>query len=138
MTLRHRLADGLFGSTVALVTAPTGVGVALGGWLAARRTETSLGGMFAGGVAGLTAALPTAAIVYLATAGAIEPVGYHEGVVHVGINTATPETFVLWQEVVLGAVCGGTLLAAGVVGGLFAGVTTTVLAECREELATAS
>ncbi|MEF8852665.1 MAG: hypothetical protein V5A44_11950 [Haloarculaceae archaeon] len=137
MAVRHRLADGLLGSIVALVTAPTGVGVTLGGWLAARRTETPLGGALAGGVAGLVAALPVGALVYLASAGAIDPIGYHEGVVHVGVNTAAPGTFALWQELAFALVTGGVLLGAGVIGGVLAGAATEVGRKRREELATA-
>ena len=134
MAVRHRLADGLLGCIVALVTAPTGIGVFLGGWLAARRSGSPLGGALTGGVAGLVAALPVATLVYLASAGAIDPIGYHEGVVHVGVNTAAPGTFALWQEVAFASVTGGVLLAAAVLGGLVAGVTTDAVDGLRAEL----
>ena len=134
MAVRHRLADGLLGCIVALVTAPTGIGVFLGGWLAARRSGSPVGGALTGGVAGLVAALPVATLVYLASAGAIDPIGYHEGVVHVGVNTAAPGTFALWQEVAFASVTGGVLLAAAVLGGLVAGVTTDAVDGLRAEL----
>lgn len=137
MAVRHRLADGLLGSIVALVTAPTGLGVALGGWLAARHSETPFGAALAGGVAGLVAAVPTAGLVYLASAGAIDPIGYHEGVVHVGVNTAAPGTFALWQEVAFASLTGGVLLSTGVLGGLIAGLATTPVEDLRMELSAA-
>ena len=137
MSVRHRLADGLLGSIVALVTAPTGLGVALGGYLAARRTTSPLGGALTGGVAGLVAAAPVATLVYLASAGAIDPIGYHEGVVHVGVNTAAPGTFVLWQEIAFASVTGGVLVGAAVFGGLLASLPTDPVAEVREELTAA-
>jgi hypothetical protein len=134
MAVRHRFADGLLGSIVALVTAPTGIGVAIGGWLAARRSGSPLGGALTGGVTGLVAALPVATLVYLASAGAIDPIGYHEGVVHVGVNTAASGTFALWQEVAIASVTGGVLLAAGVLGGLVAGLATAPVDDLRAEL----
>jgi ABC-type hemin transport system substrate-binding protein len=48
--------------------------------------------------------------------GAIEPVGYHRGIVHVGVLTASPDAVVLWQEVGLSAVLTvtvGTFAVAG-------------------------
>jgi hypothetical protein len=134
MAVRHRLADGLLGSIVALVTAPTGIGVFLGGWLAARRSGSPLGGALTGGVAGLAGALPVAGLVYLASAGAIDPIGYHEGYVHVGVNTAAPGTFALWQELALASLTGATVLGAGVLGGLLAGLAATAVGDLRAEL----
>lgn len=137
MAVRHRLADGLLGSIVALVTAPTGLGVALGGYIAARRTTTPFGGALAGALTGLVATVPVAALVYLASAGAIDPVGYHEGVVHVGVNTAAPGTFALWQEVALASITGGVLVGAAVLGGFLAGIQANPVAEVRDELTAA-
>jgi len=134
MAVRHRLVDGLLGCIVALVTAPTGIGVFLGGWLTARHSGSPLGGALSGGVAGLVAALPVATLVYLASAGAIDPIGYHEGVVHVGVNTAAPGTFALWQELVFASLTGGVLLAAGVLGGLVATLATAAVEDLRAEL----
>jgi hypothetical protein len=56
MAVDDRLTGGLFGSIVAVVTAPTGIGAALGGWLAARRTRTARGSVLAGAATGLAAA----------------------------------------------------------------------------------
>lgn len=126
-----RLADALLGSIVALVTAPLGVGPALGGYIAGRNAGTTVGGTVAGAVAGTVGALPWVYLVYLASAGAIEPIGYHEGWVHVGVNTAAPETFVLWQEVALAGLVGAVLVGAAVVGGFVAGLDVDVVGELR-------
>jgi len=136
MGVIHRLTDGLLGSIVAVLTAPTGIGAALGGWLAARRAESTLGGVLTGAVVGLVAALPWSWLVYLASSGGIDHLGYHEDLVHVGVNPAAPETFVLWQEVSLAVLCGSVFLAAGVLGGLLATLGTDLVAEVREELST--
>lgn len=137
MAVDDRLADGLFGSIVAVVTAPTGIGAALGGWLAARRTRTARGSVLAGAATGLAAALPWSRLVYLAAAGAIDPVGYNEGLVHVGVNPAAPGTFVAWQELALAGLCGVTLFSAALAGGLLAGAWSEVGTELREELSDA-
>jgi hypothetical protein len=133
MAVDDRLVHGLFGSIVAVLTVPIGLGPAVGGWLAARRTRTARGSVLAGGVAGLVAALPWSGLVYLAAAGAIDPVGYHEGLVHVGVNPAAPKTFVLWQELALAALCGGVILSAALAGGLLGGAWNEVGDELREE-----
>jgi len=137
MGVTHRLTDGLLGSIVAVLTAPTGIGATLGGWLAARRTESAFDGALTGGVVGLFAALPWSWLVYLAASGRIDHLGYHENFVHVGVNPAAPETLVLWQEVSLAALCGGSFLAAAVLGGLLATIGTDLVETVREELATA-
>lgn len=137
MAVHSRLAHALFGSIVAVLTVPTGLGPALGGWLAARRTRTARGSVLASAVAGLVAALPWGGLVYLAAAGAIDPIGYHEGLVHVGVNPAAPETFVLWQEVTLATLCGGVIFAAALAGGVLGGIWTEIGDELREELSQA-
>lgn len=129
-----RLTDILFGSLVASVTAPLGVGPAIGGWLAARSAETPVGGGIAGAIAGTVGAVPWVWLVYLASAGAIGPVGYHEGIVHVGVNTAAPETFVLWQEIALAGLVGVVLVGAAVAGGALAGSDFDLAGEMREEM----
>lgn len=127
----------LLGGLVVLVTVPTGVGPAVGGWLAGRRTQGPVRGALLGGLAGLLGSLPWATLVYLASAGAFEPVGYHRGVVHVGINTAAPGTFVLWQEVALAGLVAGTLVGLAVLGGLTAGLSEDLVGALRDELSTA-
>lgn len=132
--LANRFAQVLLGGVVVLVTAPTGVGPALGGWLAGRGSTDSLRGALAGGVAGLLGAFPWAALVYLASAGAFAPVGYHENGVHVGINTAAPELLTFWQEVAIASLVAGIFVGFAVVGGTAAGLSTTLLGELRSEV----
>jgi hypothetical protein len=134
MAALTRLTDGLLGSIVALVTAPLGVGSAFGGWLAGRTTETPVGGAVAGTIAGTVGAVPWVWLVYLATAGKIEPLGYHEGMIHVGVNTAAPGTFVLWQELALAGLVGAVLVGAAAVGGFLSGLDIDVVGGLREEL----
>jgi hypothetical protein len=135
--LTTRIARALLGSLAVLVTAPTGIGPALGGWLAGRGTTDPLRGAVAGGVAGLIGALPWATLVYLASAGAFAPVGYHENGVHVGINTAAPELFTLWQELAIAGLVAGTFVAFAVLGGIVAGLSTTVVGELRADASNA-
>lgn len=45
-------------------------------------------------------------------------IGYHEGIVHVGVLTASPDAFVLWQEVGLSAVLTVTVVVVAVAGGV--------------------
>lgn len=129
-----RLADVLLGSIVAGLTGGTGIGAVAGGWLAGRRSASPRLGALTGAVAGLLGALPWATLVYLASAGAIEPVGYHENGIHVGINTAPPGLLVPWQEVGLAALVGWTLVVAAVCGGVVAGLETDVLTDLRREI----
>jgi hypothetical protein len=133
-----RAGKTLLGSIVVLLTVPTGLGPAAGGWLAAHRVNSALRGGVAGGVAGLLGALPWAALVYLASAGAIEPLGYHEGGVHVGINTVAPGTLPLWAEVGLAALVAGILVVVAAAGGAVAGLPTDLVGRLREELASAN
>lgn len=137
MSIHERLADVLFGSLVTLLTAVTGIGPAVGGYLAGRRTRTPVGGAAAGGVAGLLGGLPWAGLVYVAAAGAIDPVGYHEGFVHVGVQPAAPGTLALWQALGLGALVLGIVVGAAVAGGCLAGLRTDVVAAVREDLSNA-
>jgi MFS family permease len=134
MESHHRTAHVLFGSIVTLLTVPSGIGPAIGGWVAARRTASPTTGAVTAGFAGLIGTLPWAGLVYLATAGAIEPIGYHEGLVHVGVNTAAAETFVLWQEVGLTALVAGIVVSTAVLGGIVAGLDVDVAGELREEV----
>lgn len=131
MRTPKQLADVLLGSIVALVTAPTGIGAGFGGWIAGRRSLNPARGALAGGVAGLVGGLPWAGLVYLASAGAIDPVGYHEGLVHVGINTADPALLTLWQELALSGLVAGVFVAAAVAGGLVASTAAVALDEVR-------
>ncbi|WP_257299051.1 hypothetical protein [Haloarchaeobius sp. FL176] len=136
--LATRIGRVLLGSLAVLVTAPTGIGVTLGGWLAGRGTTDAVRGAVAGGVAGLLGSLPWAALVYLASAGAFAPVGYHEGGVHIGINTMAPGALALWQELGIAALVGGIFVGFAVVGGVVAGSSTTLLAELRADRSPAS
>lgn len=129
-----RLTDTLLGSIVTALTAPLGVGPALGGWLAGRRERTPGRAALLGGIAGAVGAIPWVWLVYLASAGAIEPVGYHEGGVHIGINTAAPGTFVLWQEIALAALVGAVFVGFAVGGGFLAGIDEDIVGEMREDL----
>lgn len=135
MAVHRRLADVLLGSIVAVATVPTGFGPALGGWLAGRRTTSPSSGAVAGGLAGYLGALPWVALVYLAAAGAIEPIGYHRGFVHVGVNTAAPGTFAIWQAAGLALLVGSILVSVAVAGGVVAGLSEDVVWELREEFA---
>jgi|GEM_PF-1669152 hypothetical protein len=133
-----RLADVLLGSTVVALTGFTGVGAAVGGWLAGRRASGPVLGSARSAVAGLAGALPWAALVYLASAGAIDPVGYHRNGVHIGINTAAPGLLAPWQEIGLAALVAGTIVAAAVCGGVVAGLGTDVVGKLRRERSNAN
>ncbi|MFC4405589.1 hypothetical protein [Haloarchaeobius iranensis] len=137
-SLTTRIGRVLLGSITVLVTAPTGLGASLGGWLAGRGTDGPLRGAVAGGAAGLLGSLPWVALVYFASAGAFAPVGYHENGVHIGINTMAPGALTLWQELGIAALMGGIFVGFAVVGGLVAGLSTTVLAELRADGSAAS
>jgi hypothetical protein len=138
----HRLATRcgktLAGGLVVLLTLPTGIGIALGGWLAGHRTTTPGRGAVAGGVAGLLGALPWTVLVYLASAGAFEPIGYHENGIHIGINTAAPGALAPWQEVGLAVMFATVLVAVAVGGGIAAGLPIDLAGELREELSNAN
>jgi hypothetical protein len=136
--LTTRTGRVLLGSLAVLVTAPTAIGAALGGWLAARGTGGPLRGAVAGGVAGLLGSLPWATLVYLASAGAFAPVGYHENGIHIGINTMAPGALTLWQELGIAALMAGIFVGFAVAGGLVAGLSTTVLTELRADRSAAS
>lgn len=113
----------LLGSLVVGLTVPTGIGPAAGGWVAGRRVRSRIGGVAASVVAGVLGVLPWTVLVFLATRGAIEPIGYHDGIVHVGVMTAAPGTFVLWQEVALTGLFAATVVVAAVAGGGFAALS---------------
>ncbi len=134
MATLTRLADGLLGSIVALVTVPLGAGPAIGGYIAGRNAETTAGSTLAGTIAGTVGALPWVYLAYLASAGEIDSIGYHEGMVHIGVNTVAPETLVLWQEVALAGILGIVVIMAAAVGGFVAGLDVDVLGELREGL----
>jgi hypothetical protein len=110
------VARTLLGALVVLLTVPTGVGPAAGGWVAGRGGR----GVAASAVAGLLGAVPWGVLAYLAASGTIAPVGYHQGVVHVGVTTATPGALVPWQEVGLAVLCTAVLAGTAVVGGVLA------------------
>ena len=133
-TVARSVARTLLGSLVVLVTVPTGVGPVAGGWLAGRDAKRAGRGVLAAGVAGLLGALPWAAVVFLAASGAIEPVGYHRGIVHVGVRTASPATLVRWQEVGLTALVTVTVVGVAVAGGALAGLPGGSLGRLRDEL----
>jgi hypothetical protein len=114
------VAETLLGGLVVLLTVPTGVGPAAGGWLAARTTAAPARGLAVSAVAGLLGALPWGVLVYLAASGAIAPIGYHEGPVHVGVNTAAPGLLTVWQEVALALLVGVVVAGTAVAGGFLA------------------
>jgi hypothetical protein len=122
-TILGTVAQTLLGGLVVLVTVPTGVGPVAGGWLASRESKRQCRKVVMSAGAGLLGALPWIALVFLATRGAIEPIGYHEGVVHVGIQSASPGTFVLWQEVGVTIAFAGTVVGITVAGGIIAGLS---------------
>jgi hypothetical protein len=126
MAVHTRLVNVLLGSVLVALTVPLGVGPVGGGWLAARGNDGPARGALLGGVAGTLGAVPWAALVYAASAGRIGNVGYHEGWVHVGVNAAAPETFVLWQEVGLAALVAGVVVGTAVLGGIVAGLPTAL------------
>lgn len=131
-----RIARALFGSVVVLLTVPTGIGPVLGGWLAGRGTDRPARGLPTSAAAGLLGALPWAVVVFLAARGAIEPIGYHDGLVHVGVMTAAPETFVLWQELGLTVLFVETVTAMAVAGGVLAALSNSVLETLRGDVPT--
>lgn len=67
-------------------------------------------------VAGVLGALPRTA-AFLAMRGTTEPMGYHTGVVYVGVLTASSGAFVLWQEVGLSVALAVTVVAFAAAGG---------------------
>jgi hypothetical protein len=133
-----RAGKTLLGSIVVLVTLPTGIGAALGGWLAGHGSERPLDGGLAGAVAGLLGALPWTALVYLASAGAFDPIGYHRNGIHVGINTAAPGLLAPWQEVGLAVLFAGCIVGVVAVGGALAGTGLDVVDTLSEEASTAN
>lgn len=129
----QRLTDALLGGLVTLLTVPTGLGPVVGGLLAGRRAGDPAGGALAGAVAGALGALPWMTLVYLASAGAIAPLGYHEGYVHVGVNTAAPGLLTVWQELALAGLVAAVVVVAAIAGGLLAGSGVDVLRELRAD-----
>lgn len=113
----------LLGGFVVLLTMPLGVGPVAGGWLAGRNTRRVGHGLAASAVAGCLGAVPWGVVVYLAASGAIPPVGYHEGIVHVGVNTAPPELFSVWQEIGLAVLFTGVVVGLSVAGGVLAALS---------------
>jgi len=128
------VGDIVLGSIVVALTGFTGIGTVVGGWLAGRRARRPALGVVQSAVAGVVGALPWATLVYLASAGAIEPVGYHENGVHIGINTVAPGVLAPWQEVGLAALVAATTVAPAVCGGVVAGLDTDVVGGLRREL----
>lgn len=118
------VAQTLLGSLVVLLSVPIGVGPVAGGWLAAQHSERLGVGLATSAVAGVLGALPWGVLVFLAASGAIAPIGYHEGLVHVGVNTAAPGLLVFWQEVGLALLVGVVVVGATVAGGLLSSLWT--------------
>lgn len=126
----------LAGAFVVVLAVPTGAGPGIGGWIAGNGTTSPSRGTVAGGVAGLLGALPWSVLAYLASAGAVPPIGYHDGFVHVGVNPAPPGLLSPWQEVAVAILLGGIVTTVAAVGGLVAGMRTDFAGELRAELAT--
>ncbi|WP_276257434.1 hypothetical protein [Haloglomus litoreum] len=133
-----RAGKTLLGGIVVLLTLPTGIGAAFGGWLAGHGCERPLDGSIAGATAGLVGALPWAGLVYLASAGAFAPIGYHRNGVHVGINTAAPELLAPWQEFGLTLLFAACLVGIAAAGGALAGTGIAVVDTLREEVSSAN
>ena len=116
-----RVASILLGSLAVLMTVPTGIGPAVGGWVAGRLTTSEKQGATAGFVAGIIGGVPWVVLVYLASAGAFEPIGYHEDFIHIGINTVDSEVLSVWQEVGIAVLFGCVITSFSTVGGAVAG-----------------
>lgn len=136
--LATRAGKTLLGSIVVLLTLPTGIGAVLGGWLAGHGCERPLDGGLAGAVAGLVGALPWATVVYLASAGAFDPIGYHRNGIHVGINTAAPGLLAPWQEVGLAVLFAACLVGVAAAGGAVAGAGFDVVDTLKAEVSSAN
>ncbi|ELY75957.1 hypothetical protein [Natrinema pallidum] len=112
------------GSLVAVLTAPTGIGAALGGWIAASRTDGPNAGAVAGGTVGALAAIPWMTLVYLASTGMVGRIGYRSEWLRIGLTPAAPETLGPTQEVALTVLVGFGIVTAAVSGGFVAGRST--------------
>jgi len=128
-----RLAKLVVGCVVGLVTAPTVVGLAAGGWIGGHGTRRVGGGAVAGSLAGLPGAVSVGVLTYMASAGAIAPVGYHDGIVHVGINTAPPGLLAPWQELSLAAFVAVVCLGLAAAGGVAASSPVALVDRVRRE-----
>ncbi|MFB6250360.1 MAG: hypothetical protein ABEI27_01520 [Halobellus sp.] len=117
------LAGTLLRSLVVLLTVPTGVGPIAGGWIASRGIRRQARAVVAAAVAGLLGVSLWTVTVWLAVRGAIDPAGYHEGIVHIGIRTASPGRFVRWQEIGVTLVPTVTVAALSVAGGILAALS---------------
>ncbi len=115
-TVLRTIAQTLLGSIAVCLAVPTGIGPVAGGWLAGHGLQRQRRRIVVSAVAGVVGALPWTVVTFLALTGAIEPVGYHRGVVHVGVLTASPDAFVLWQEVGLSAALTLTVVTFAVAG----------------------
>lgn len=129
-TVRKTVARTLLGSLVVFLTVPTGIGPVVGGWFASRGTHRQRRRIVASAVAGMLGVLPWTTIMLLAMKGAIEQIGYHKGIVHVGVLTASPDAFVLWQEVSVSAVLTVTVVAFAVAGGVVTGLLGEEIRSC--------
>jgi len=121
-----RLPDPIawsLGTAVTALTVPAGLGPALGGWLAARGATDPRRGAATGAAVGAVAALPWAWLVYLATVGAIDPIGYHRGVVHLGVIPAPPGLVAPWGAAAVAALVGAVVAAVAACGGAIAAAT---------------
>ncbi|WP_152419125.1 hypothetical protein [Natrinema gari] len=106
MSVSARSVAVVSGSLVAVLTAPTGIGAVLGGWLAASRTDGPNAGVVTGGTVGTLAAIPWMTLVYLASAGVVGRIGYRGEWVRIGLTPAAPETLGPTQEVTLTVLVG--------------------------------
>ncbi|WP_434531501.1 hypothetical protein ACODNH_21050 (plasmid) [Haloarcula sp. NS06] len=121
-TVLRTVAQTLIKSFVVLPTILTGIGSATGRWLASRRTQRQRHRTVASGVAGMLGAMSWTAVTFLTLRGTIEPIGYREGIVHVGVLMASSDAFVLWQEVAISVVLALTAAAFAISGGVISGL----------------
>ncbi|WP_222917855.1 hypothetical protein [Natrinema sp. SYSU A 869] len=133
MSFPVRRANVVSGSIVALLTAPTGIGAAVGGWIAARQTGRPRTGAIAGGMTGVLVAIPWAVVVYAASAGLIGRIGYHNEWLQIGLTPVAPETFVLWQEIGIAVLVALGIVTAAIFGGLLAGHSTNGPGDVRRK-----
>lgn len=123
-SVRTRLRAICSGTVVVAVGSVTGLGAAVGGWIAAGQTDSLQTAIVSACVAGLLGSLPVGLLVVAAAAGTVDPVGYHEGVVHVGLTTARPETFTRPVEIAFGVLTTLTLVGVTVTGGALRAAVT--------------
>ena len=133
-TVLQTIAGTLLGSIVVCLAVPTGIGPVAGGWLAGRGLQRQRRRTVVSAVAGVVGTLPWTVVTFLAMTGAIEPVGYHRGIVRVGVLAASPDAFVLWQEVGLSAILTVTLVTFAVAGDVVSSLLGGGVRSRREKL----